>query len=890
MVKNYIILFLFIALCGSFHAWSQERNIWSRADSQTYNLSSRDLKLELKEISNQVSSVQGKRIKVSFPLADGQMVDFLVKENRVMDSALAKKFPNNKSYSGMSVSNPNMRIHFSVNELGLHAMITSHGNIVQYIDPFKDGSKIVPERYEVITRSNFRTDGDKLSCFTEFTKYQLKRNVQSVKNFDQKLRTYRLALSATGEYSQYHISAAGAQSKSEQEQKAVVLAAMTTALTRVNALFQNELAIRFQLVENNEDLIFLTPGDPFKQGDSRAEVISMSNTNHYICNQIIGSDNYEIGHVLGTQGIGFGEPFSVCNNSTKGKGVSGSPHPIGEYFYFDMIAHEFAHQFGANHTFNGNEGNCGSGRNNATAVEPGSGTSIMGYAGYCTSQNVQAHSDLYFHAVSLQEIRTFIASLGGECPAQNTIPGNSNAPSAEAGEDIFIPVGTPFKLIGRGQDLDGDQITYSWEQVDPYVNRVPPNGNDRYGTLYRSYEPSPDSIRYFPALRELRNGSLSGKWEATPLIDRDFNFNLTVRDNNPEGGLIDIDMLYVEVTDAAGPFVVKTQNTPGLRWDQNSEQIIEWDIAGTDSNGVDVSKVNILLSTDGGLTYPTVLLSNTDNDGSEVVQVPWITGSTCYVMVEAVDNYFFAINSTPFSIGQDSGMCNDYFSSDTPVSITDDSIQGVESNIEVTEDLNIEELEVTINVDHSYVSDLSIELESPEGTRIVLLHQACGGNDHIEAVFADSGESIRCNSTPPAVQGEVMPLEPLSAFAGESARGIWRLRIIDDYEGDTGQLNEWSLNICSFDQVLSAKESSLKDFKIYPNPADESFTVSFSLKDPNVRIELFDILGRKIVSSTFESISLKFTERIETSGLNKGVYFLKVYNGGFRSTQKVILK
>jgi subtilisin-like proprotein convertase family protein len=886
MIKNYTV---FLLLICSTNTYSQQRALWSKSEPHTYNLSSVDLKQKLYQISDEFSVNNDEKIKIKFPLANGKMVEFYVKENPLMHPSLAKRFPGNRSYSGFSPDDPLMRINFSMNELGLHAMITSQGKDVQYIDPIIEVPGKEIDRYKVYNRSDLSKEDMLMSCYTRVLGNQAKSYGASGKNFDQKLRTYRLALSATGEYAQYHISAAGAEDKSEQEQKALILASMTTALTRINALFENELAIRFQLVENNDDLIFLIPGDPFVQGESKTEVLNMANTNHFVCNSFIGPNGYDIGHVLGTQSIGYGEPSSVCNDSRKGKGVSGSSHPKGDYFYFDMIAHEIGHQFGAKHTFNGNAGNCAGGRNEATAVETGSGSSVMAYAGYCHPQNVQAHSDLYFHSVSLEEIRNFIDESGGGCAPANSIPGNSSPPTADAGEDIFIPVGTAFKLVGKGSDPDGDQLTFSWEQIDPFFNRAPPNGNDRYGALYRSFPPSPDSIRYLPALKNLRNGALSSTWEATPLIDRDFNFSLTVRDNNPEGGLLDIDKLYVEVTDAAGPFVVTSQNVPGLVWDQNSEQTVEWEVAGTDSNGVDVSKVNILLSTDGGLSYPTVLLSNTDNDGFEVVQVPWIKGSDCYIMVEAIENYFFAVNKTPFSIGEGNGVCNDYVSLESPISISDNSIEGVESTIMVSEDLNIEEIRVGVSAEHSYVSDLSIELESPIGTKIVLFHEVCSGNQNIDAVFSSTGESMRCNSAPPAVRGEVQSLEPLNSFAGENARGIWKLKIIDSYPDDVGQLIDWSLNICGFDQVLSAKETELKDFRVYPNPSEGIFTLSFVLKDPNVRIELYDMLGRSVLFKSIESNSLQFSQQIETRGLDKGIYVLKVLNGGFQSTRRVIL-
>ena len=129
-----------------------------------------------------------------------------------------------------------------------------------------------------------------------------------------------------------------------------------------------------------------------------------------------------------------------------------------------------------------------------------------------------------------------------------------------------------------------------------------------------------------------------------------------------------------------------------------------------------------------------------------------------------------------------------------------------------------------------------------------------------------------------------MPLEPLSAFAGESARGIWRLRIIDDYEGDTGQLNEWSLNICSFDQVLSAKESSLKDFKIYPNPVTDGRVYIVTADNQPKTIRIFDVLGTPVLETTL------IGKELNLNGLNSGMYLIQVFEKDKVATRKLIVK
>jgi len=585
---------------------------------------------------------------------------------------------------------------------------------------------------------------------------------------------------------------------------------MTTALTRINYLFENDLAVHLQLVANNESLIFFNDSNPYTQGDIGAMLVQNQN----ICDKYIGSDSYDVGHVLGTMGTGKAERGATCNDATKGKGASGSQNPTGDFFYFDMFAHELGHQFGANHTFNGNEGFCGAHRNDPTAVEPGSGSTIMAYAGLCNSQNLQEHSDLYFHSVSIEEIWSHISASGGICVIPTDLVENVYTPIADAGSDFTIPIGTAFKLVGDGSDEDGDILSYCWEQIDNEINLAPPSENDRIGTLYRSYPPSLSNIRYLPALKDLRNGALSSTWEVTPTVARDLNFSLTVRDNNPEAGQTALDELKVTVTDAAGPFVVTSQNTPGIIWEQNSDQLVEWDVAGTDSNGVDVSMVNILLSTDGGLSFPTVLLKNTDNDGVETIKVPYYTAGSCYLMVEAVDHFFFALNQKAFSIGEDNRFCTSISSVDVPLLIPDNDIKGVVSIIDVEEDLMVRDISISVDIEHGYIWDLSLEIESPEGTNIIFLNKACEGfGNNIQAVFNDAASLIDCNNAAPGIRGAVKPLELLSSFAGEKAKGEWKLKVVDSDPVDIGRLVNWSMTICSSQEVLSAKEESLEDFK-----------------------------------------------------------------------------
>ena len=231
--------------------------------------------------------------------------------------------------------------------------------------------------------------------------------------------------------------------------------------------------------------------------------------------------------------------------------------------------------------------------------------------------------------------------------------------------------------MGEGSDADGDPISFCWEQVDNEITDVPPSATATNGALYRSQIPVTNNERYLPHLNTLVTGSISSTWEVTPEVAREMNFTLTVRDNNSEAGQVVSDDLKVTVTDAAGPFLVTTQNTVDVVWTPGTQETISWDVAGTDGNGINVSSVNILLSIDEGETFSTLLASNVPNDGTQIITVPDSKSSLCYIMVEAVGNYFFSMNTQSFSIGEFNKVCNSYVADDTPVAIPDNDETGV---------------------------------------------------------------------------------------------------------------------------------------------------------------------------------------------------------------------
>jgi len=800
---------------------------------------------------------------------------------------------------GVSEKDGSKSIRFSINQLGFNAVIRDVDQSVQYIEPLTRDKK----KYKLFYRDHLN-ETRQFECLTKAQKAAFKV-VQALKITDDgKLRTYRLAVATTGEYSQFHIEDQNAEDKTDEEKKAIVLSAITTALTQVNAIYENDLAVTMQLVADNDELLYLDPDtDPYTNLVG-GELLNENQTN---CDAVIQAENYDIGHVFSTGGGGVAGLGVVCRDGEKARGTTGLPEPIGNFFYYDYVAHEMGHQFGANHSFNGDDGNCAGGnRNDATAVETGSGSSLMSYAGLCDTQNIQSSVDPYFHIISIQEIREYVTTgSGNNCPVESNLIFNSSAPVADAGEDFLVPMGTPFRLVGSGSDADGDQISYSWEQIDNEITTVPPSGASSSGALYRSYKPSLDPIRYLPKLTTLVTGVVSSIWEVTPLVDREINFLLSVRDNHVEAGQVTSDDLKVSVTSDAGPFLVTSQNTEDLVWTTGGQETITWDVAGTDANGLNVSQVNILLSTDWGKTFSTVLAANIPNNGSQIITVPEMKGSQCYVLVEAIGNNFFSINTKSFSIGEFNEVCNVYDAGGTPIAIPDDSREGISSIITVSENVSVENLKVHLikkgdpltggadsnGITHTYLGDLSISLESPDGTVIDLINNACDAREDIQVVLSDNGDELTCNFTSPGISGTKKPTEELTAFSGENAQGNWILKVIDGATDDFGTLEAWSLEICSSEAILGVNNYVFDEFKVYPNPSEGEFTIKFQSEETSdVDVMIYDLLGRKVLKKTYRNQSNNFEEKLDLQNVSGGIYMLSVKRGNKMSSHKIRIK
>ncbi|HEX5691462.1 MAG TPA: zinc-dependent metalloprotease family protein, partial [Roseiflexaceae bacterium] len=443
------------------------------------------------------------------------------------------------------------------------------------------------------------------------------------------LRTYRLAVAASGEYT----AALGGTVQ-------LALGGIVTSINRVDGIYEREVAIRLVLVTNNDQIIYTNAsGDPYNN-DSFDGGANQTNID-----KVIGAANYDIGHVFNTGGGGRATRGCVCLNGNKARGVTGRPTPIGDPFDVDYVAHEIGHQFGARHTWNGTQRGCVTDQHSAlSAFEPGSGSTIMGYAGICDSDDLQSYSDPYFHGISIDDIVGYTTTGSGNCP--NAVGSGNGIPSTNAGSDYTIPTRTPFTLSGSGSDPNGDALTYAWEEFD--TGPAGPPNNPNSPPYFRSYSPTPSPSRTFPRLSNILDNT-TPKGEILPAVGGTLNFRLTVRDNRAGGGGINHDSAQVTVAGNAGPFLVTAPNSAGT-WQVGSQQTVTWDVANTTAAPVNCATVNILLSTDGGMTFPTVLAAGVPNNGSANITVPNIPTAQARVKIVCATSIFFDISNTNLTI------------------------------------------------------------------------------------------------------------------------------------------------------------------------------------------------------------------------------------------------
>ncbi|MDE3742465.1 reprolysin-like metallopeptidase [Maribacter polysaccharolyticus] len=577
-------------------------------------------------------------ITVSFPNEAGEMVEYVVVETPVFSQKLAEKYPSIKSYSGYSVNDENNKVRFSVSHRGVQAMLingTKKGNSFL--------QKTSNDNYIMYSRGGENEVDKTFICDTKSSIDQELSTLTAKQVDDRQLRKFRLAISTTGEYTAYHGGTV-----------ADALAAVNATITRVNEVFESDLGVVLEIVSDNDKIIF-TDGiaDPYGS-DLNSEAQG-------VITDSIGATNFDIGHLFhrvesSDQNSGnAGYIGAVCEDTKKASAYSSKESPEGDNFDLDYVAHEMGHQFGANHTWSfESEGT-------QVQAEPGSGTTIMGYAGITGVNNVATQGDDYYHYYSIYQISEYLETV--DCG--EIIELTNNPPTIDPMGDYVIPISTAFALTGSATDVDGNKLTYTWEQIDDGVVTQSTFGpTNPSGANFRSQEPSYDPTRYFPKLSSVLAGNLTetnptvnSNWETVSEVEREMNFALTVRDNAIGGGQVVFDLMTVSVVNSAGPFEMISQSA-SQTYTAGTIQNIVWDVANTDMAPVNAEKVDILLSVDGGLTFTETLAEDVTNDGEHNVVLPGTPTTSARIMVKARDNIFYAVNAADFTIEESEIVLN----------------------------------------------------------------------------------------------------------------------------------------------------------------------------------------------------------------------------------------
>jgi hypothetical protein len=671
MKKIYLTTFFIVSMLFSFVASAQNSFFADVAESRismgngkrvTIPQKYRTTEMNYESIRSFLLTVPDKSVMITdaqrafapvlvLPMPDGSSARFRVWEASIQEPALLAKFPEIRTYTGQGIDDPYATIRFDLNPyFGFHGQILSSTTGSIYIDPYARGNVNYYQSYykkDFFKATNFK-------CLTPDEPSLLNGRGENPTTEagpcrGTELRTYRLAIACTGGYSQ---SVAGGNA-------AATHAAVVTSANRVIQVYEVEVAISFVLVANN-NLIEYIPSGP--QPLSNTIGTALLNQNQANTDAVIGSANYDFGHVFTSDNNGLAQLSAICGTG-KARGATGSPVLVGDPFDIDYVAHEMGHQSGGPHTFNSNS--CASA---GGSYEPGGGTTIMAYAGICAAaENIQPNSDPIFHAQSFDAISNFQTGGASGCGVASATGNILPVITAMDNNNISIPINTPFTLTGSATDANGDAITYNWEGWDiGAAGTWPSAATSTTRPLFRTRVSKTTGSRTFPDQRVIvanypltaAPSAMDGlRGEVLPAVARAMKFRLTVRDNRAGGGGVvsggdgcQLTTIFQVNTTGTAPFVVTVPSATGLSYPGNTTQTVTWDVAATNAAPVNTANVRILLSTDGGLTFPTVLLASTANDGSEAVTIPNTPSTTARVKVEAIGNIFFDISNNNFTI------------------------------------------------------------------------------------------------------------------------------------------------------------------------------------------------------------------------------------------------
>lgn len=705
-VRQYVIaltMYCFIAPL-SMTSYSAQSQLWSATpqaksqDAQSARVTARRgnyLKLDIAAVAQRLEDKSG-AIILPVPLPDGGSTEFVLTLSPVMSTALGARYPDMLSFAGYELGQTQNTGRFSFTHKGLSGLFRQQDQWVLLTAQYENNPNLYVSYYyqDAVDSDVALFANDALLAPPSATLAQTK-TIALQKSTGASLRTYRLALSATGEYT----AKVGGS-------KADAVAEMISLVNRVNQILLADLAIAFELIDNNDIIFEDAQSDPYTNSDPAADI----ETNQQVLDDRLGFDSYDIGHLLGTNPGGLAYVGSVCHDSNdiadrvKAQGYSGNTAPQGERFYIDLVIHELGHQLGAKHSFNAqDQNNCDAEQRSASsAFEPGSGSTIMSYSGICGEQNLQIRSDPYFHGGSINEILNHVEnSFGRTCATSSTL--NNAAPEVQLPASTYtIPANAPFILTAQASDPDGDNLTYNWEQLDAGGNFGSTSSAQEMRTdnganpLFRSYPASVEPFRYFPKMADVLADRISFG-ETYPSSNRELNFRVSVKDGKGGVNTADVDL---QVIDTGLSFSV-LEPASGTSWQGNTLQTVRWNTADTELAPINCQSVNIRLDLDGDNLFNTLALSATPNDGEQAVSVPNSASSQVRLQLQCSDNVFYSVNEGIFTIEPGPDPVAPTITGQLPLSVAEDNALSI----------SLSALQVS-DPDSSYPENFSLHLEN----------------------------------------------------------------------------------------------------------------------------------------------------------------------------------
>jgi len=215
-----------------------------------------------------------------------------------------------------------------------------------------------------------------------------------------------------------------------------------------------------------------------------------------------------------------------------------------------------------------------------------------------------------------------------------------------------------------------------------------------------------------------------------------------------------------------------------------------------------------------------------------------------------------------------------------------------ESIISFTEDDYINDVNVTLNIDHTYDADLTIKLISPDGTEVLLADRVGGSGDNFTNTVLDDQASMAIADGTAPFTGTFRPSGNLSDFNGQSTLGDWTLSILDNANSDGGNLNSWSLELCGAEPLgLPENYTEATDLLVLTENNNQ-FNIQLATTEITDRLTLTvtNMLGQTLVSYKLDNEGAGYSYKLDMSYVSAGIYFVRLGNRNVSKIKRIIVK